>query len=67
MAYMKTGSKSIAEDPTILEKAYKLAEQATDYIDLAGGALTLEEFHKWWKQSKIYMPFDKFCIKIDKV
>ena len=47
MAYMKSWSKSITEDPTILEKAYKLAEQATDYIDLAGGALTLAEFQKW--------------------
>ena len=34
----------IKQDPTILEKAYKLAEQATDYMDFAGGTLSATEF-----------------------
>lgn len=47
IAYLKSWSEAITKDPTVLEKAYKLAEQATDYIDFAGGIMTLEQFHKW--------------------
>ena len=61
MAYLKSWSESITKDPTILEKAYKLAEQATDYIDLAGGALTLEEFQKWQPTVDVHLD-EEGCI-----
>lgn len=44
LAYLKSWSMEIKQDPTILEKAYKLAEQATDYMDFAGGKLNATEF-----------------------
>ena len=38
-------AQHIEKDPKCLENALKLASTATDYIDLAGGLISLKEFH----------------------
>lgn len=56
--YVKSWAQQIKDDPKCLESALDLAATATDYIDLAGGVLTLKEFHKRQKDYAVQLNED---------
>lgn len=56
--YIKSWAQHIEKDPKCLENALKLASVATDYIDLAGGIISLKEFHTRQKDYAVQLNDD---------
>lgn len=56
--YIKSWAQHIEKDPKCLENALKLASTATDYIDLAGGLISLKEFHTRQKDYAVQLNED---------
>ena len=51
-AYVQSWVNHIKEDPDVLPRALKLAELATDYMELHGGLMSLEEYNKLHQYEK---------------
>ena len=63
MRYVKSWAKEIKKNPKCLEDAVKLAQTATDFLDLHGGYLTLSEYNRRQKDYPIELVNNNFVMK----
>jgi hypothetical protein len=63
MRYVKSWAKEIKKNPKCLEDAVKLAQTATDFLDLHGGYLTLSEYNRRQKDNPIELVNNNFVMK----
>ena len=63
MRYVKSWAKEIKKNPKCLEDAVKLAQTATDFLDLHGGYLTLSEYNCRQKDNPIELVNNNFVMK----
>lgn len=63
MRYVKSWAKEIKKNPKCLEDAVKLAQTATDFLDLHGGYLTLSEYNHRQKDYPIELVNNNFVMK----
>lgn len=63
MRYVKSWAEEIKKNPKCLEDAVKLAQTATDFLDLHGGYLSLSEYNRRQQDKQIGLVNDEFVMK----
>ena len=63
MRYVKSWAEEIKNNPKCLEEAVKLAQTATDFLDLHGGCLSLSEYNRRQQDKQVELINDKFVMK----
>ena len=63
MRYVKSWAEEIKKNPKCLEDAVKLAQTATDFLDLHGGYLSLSEYNRRQQDKQVELFNDEFIMK----